>query len=163
MKRAHAPSSAAVLALVLAMGLAAGSAGTARAGQQETTAEPAAGRGNAGASRMQLEVVVTASGGGEGTVRTWRVTTRAFGGPRGGTQTKAIDLSAAAHRSSDGAIVLDFLSITAHYPTENTQVISSMVRDLVLSDQKPGGPSSCLRRTAPPRKPRRPRGALPRR
>ena len=135
MKRAHAPSSAAVLALVLAMGLAAGGAGTARAAQQETAAEPAAGRGDAGASRIQLQVVVTASGGGEGTVRTWRVTTRAFGGPREGThQTRAIDLSAAAHRSSDGAIVLDFLSITARDPTENTQVISSMVRDLVLRD-----------------------------
>ena len=93
MKRAHAPSSAAVLALVLAMGLAAGGAGTARAAQQETAAEPAAGRGDAGASRIQLQVVVTASGGGEGTVRTWRVTTRAFGGPREGThQTRAIDL-----------------------------------------------------------------------
>jgi len=135
MKRAHAPSYAAVLALALAVGVAVGEAGTARSAQQETAAEPAAGRDDAGASRIQLEVVVTASGGGEGTVRTWRVTTRAFGGPHEGThQTRAIDLSAAAHRSSDGAIVLAFLSITARDPTENTQVINSIVRDLVLRD-----------------------------
>ncbi len=134
MKRAHTPSSAAVLVLALAVLVAAGGGGTARAAQQETAAEPAAGRGDAGASRIQLEVVVTASGGGEGTVRTWRVTTRAFGGPHDRTRTRAIDLSAAAHRSSDGAIVLDFLGITASDPTENTQVINSMVRDLVLID-----------------------------
>ncbi len=134
MKRAHTPSSAAVLVLALAVLVAAGGGGTARAALQETAAEPAAGRGDAGASRIQLEVVVTASGGGEGTVRTWRVTTRAFGGPHDRTQTRAIDLSAAAHRSSDGAIVLDFLGITASDPTENTQVINSIVRDLVLID-----------------------------
>ena len=72
--------------------------------------------------------------GGEGTVRTWRVTTRAPGGPRDGIGTGAIDLSAAAHRSSDGAIVLDFLRITARDPTENTLVLTSTVRDLVLRD-----------------------------
>ena len=80
MKRAHAPSSATVLALAVAVGAAAGGLGTARAAQQE----PVAGRGDAGASLIQLEVDVTASGGGEGTGengrRTWRFSTRAAAG-----------------------------------------------------------------------------------
>jgi TonB family protein len=138
MKRAHTLSAAAVLALAVAVGAAAGEAGTARAAQQKSAVEPPAGRGDAGASLIQLEVVVTASGGGEGTVRTWRVTTTTRDGPSDRTSddtaTGAIDLSAAAHRSSDGAIILDFLRITARDPTENTLVLTSTVRDLVLRD-----------------------------
>lgn len=129
MKRAQAPSPAAVLVLAVAVVAAAGGPGTARAAQQEPAAEPA--------PLIQLEVDVTASGGGEETGengrRTWRVTARPLGSLNEIT-TGTIDLSANAPRSSDGAIVLDFLRITARDPTENTLVINSSIRDLVLRD-----------------------------
>ena len=141
MKRVHAPSSAAVLALAVAVGVAAGGPARARAAQQETAAEPAAGRGDAGASLIQLEVVVTASGGGEGTGenerRTWRISTRTPSGELLNATTGAIELSATASRSRDGAIVLDHLSVTAYDSGAYDSVprnIRSAVQGLALQD-----------------------------
>ena len=142
MKRAHALSSTAVLALAAAVGAAAGWPGTARAAQQE----PAAGQ----APLIQLEVVVTASGGGEGTGeserRTWRAAARAPSGEPFSAATGATRLSATASRSSEGKIVLDDLSVTTFYSDPARLGIESSVRSLALQD---GERTVVLEATAP--------------
>ena len=58
----------------------------------------------------KLEIDVTASGG-EGEPRVWRVNARAPSGEELAATTRAIQLSATAARSSDGAILLDRLHV----------------------------------------------------
>lgn len=143
MKRAHALSSAAVLALAAAVGAAAGGPGTARAAQQEPAAGPA--------PLIQLEVVVTASGGGEETGeserRTWRVAARALSGEPFSAATGAIRLSATASRSSEGTIVLDGLNVATYHSDPARGVENeSTVRSLALQD---GERTVVLEATAP--------------
>ena len=147
MKRAHAPSSAAVLALAVAVGAAAGGPGTARAAQQEP-ATPA--------PLIQLEVDVTASGGGEGTGenerRTWGLIAKVPSGEQlGAIVTRAIDLVATASRSSDGAIVLDHLRVTAHDPTHSPGVKTEsawVIESTILETTDPANGSVAIAVTA---------------
>lgn len=90
-------------------------------------AEPTAGRSDTGASLIQLEVDVTASGGGEDEPRVWRVSARAPSGEELVATTRAIQLSATPTRSSDGAIILGHLRVAF-------DVIESTARGLVLRD-----------------------------
>ena len=147
MTRAHAPSSAAVLALAVAVGAAAGGPGTARAAQQEP-ATPA--------PLIQLEVDVTASGGGEGTGenerRTWGLIAKVPSGEQlGAIVTRAIDLVATASRSSDGAIVLDHLRVTAHDPTHSPGVKTEsawVIESTILETTDPANGSVAIAVTA---------------
>ncbi len=131
--------SAAVLALAVAGGAAAGGSSTARAAPQEPAAEPAL-------SLIQLEVNVTASGGGEGTGentgrRTWRFSAKVPAGLVDVTAGLA-SLFAMVSRSSDGAVVFDNLRVSVYRPTINPDLGEGAgqlghrleVRGLVLQD-----------------------------
>ena len=98
-----------------------------RAAVAPSADEPTAGGGDAGASLIQLEVDVTASGGGEDEPRVWRVIARTPSGEELVATTRAIQLSARAARSSDGTILVDRLSVAF-------ELIESTVRSLVLRD-----------------------------
>lgn len=98
-----------------------------RAAVVPSAARPMAGGGDVGASLIQLEVDVTSSGGGEDEPRVWRVTARTPSGEELVANTRAIQLSARAARSSDGTIVVDRLSVAF-------ELIESTVRSLVLQD-----------------------------
>ena len=90
-------------------------------------AEPTAGRGDTGASLIQLEVDVTASGGEADEPQVWRVSARAPSGQELVATTRAIQLTAQADRSSDGVILLDHLHVAYEH-------LESTVRGLVVQD-----------------------------